>query len=129
MSKEMSFPGPSVEKYDNYLLNRKENWEKRKKLHPEIYKNAEYEDTLPLRDLKQEDGQGHCVVCDTMTYFKSLSDDVYVCSDECKQRFEWEECKKDISRLIDFCSYKQIFALKGIVEACLDGWGAFEVGD
>lgn len=118
-----------MKKYNDYLLNRKEDWMKKKELHPGIYKNAEYTDTLPLHDLKQEDEQGRCEICGTLTYFKSLGDDVYVCSDECKQRYEWGECKKDITRLIDYCTYKQIFALRGIVEACLEGWGCFEIGD
>ena len=76
------------DKYDDYLLDRREQWEESKKKRPALYGDAEYVDDLPVHGLKQEDVRGPCAVCGCETYFKHLQMDKYVCSDECKYALE-----------------------------------------
>lgn len=75
-------------KYDDYLLDRREKWEKDKKKRPKLYGNVEYNDPLPTYGLKQEETRGPCVICGYETFFKSLETDEYVCSNECKYALE-----------------------------------------
>lgn len=71
------------EKFDDYELNRKEQWEKSINKHFSN-EHIEYVDTLPMKGLKEENTPGKCIICNTLTHFKNLETDHYVCSNECK---------------------------------------------
>lgn len=73
-------------KYNNYLLNRKEQFEEIKKQRPQLLKDAKYIDTLPSKNLEEEKIEGNCIICNSKTFFKSTLTNHYICSDECKYK-------------------------------------------
>ncbi|NQI71489.1 hypothetical protein HO594_10125 [Streptococcus suis] len=71
-------------KFDEYLLNRREVWEQQKKVRPNLFKDALYEDSLPRLGLTEQRHRGTCVSCGHLTYFTSLKTKRFICSNECK---------------------------------------------
>ena len=71
------------EKFDNYLRNRREVWEQQKKARPNLFKDALYEDRLPILGLTEQRHRGTCVSCGHLTYFTSLKTKQFICSNEC----------------------------------------------
>lgn len=75
------------EKYNNYELNRREEWEKSIEKHFPMYKDtAEFIDSLPIKGLMEDSVEGECEICKDKTFFRELTTKKYVCSDECKYK-------------------------------------------
>ena len=72
-------------KYNDYELNREENYHKMMIKH---FPNIEYtyKDNLYIKNLEETKELNECVICKTLTYFKHISTNNYVCSDECKYK-------------------------------------------
>ena len=71
------------DKYDDYLMNRKERWEENKEKRPQLFGSAEYTDSLAIKGLEECTSAGSCMICSTDTHFISVKTGHYVCSDEC----------------------------------------------
>ena len=80
------------EKYDEYLLDRKEQWEMNKKKRPNLFKNAIYVDSLNVHELEEERIQEKCFICGNKTHFKNILTGHYVCSNECKYKDNDKHC-------------------------------------
>ncbi len=60
------------EKFDEYLRNRRKEWDYQKNIRPNLFKNAVYQDCLPNLGLTEQSFQEACVSCGELTYFTSL---------------------------------------------------------
>ena len=80
------------EKYNDYELNRKENFEENKRKRPQLFKDASYIDYLPQKNLFENKEMGKCIICGELTYFQHTLTNNFVCSDECKYK-DKEELK------------------------------------
>ena len=76
------------DKYKDYELNRKENFEENKKKRPLLFKNSEFIDNLSSKNLEQMQMEDNCIICGTKTFFKDITTQHYVCCDECKYEDE-----------------------------------------
>lgn len=72
------------QKYNEYELNRKEKWEEEKAKRPSLFNDAEYEDTLSVKGLIENESEQPCIICGHDTYFSNIKTGNYVCSDKCK---------------------------------------------
>ncbi|HEM5988478.1 TPA: hypothetical protein U2B37_000552 [Streptococcus suis] len=71
------------EKFDEYLRNRREEWDYQKNIRPNLFKTAVYQDCLPNLGLTEQSFQEACVSCGELTYFTSLKTKQFICSNEC----------------------------------------------
>lgn len=74
------------QKYNDYLLNRREVFEENKKKRPKLFGDAEYTDSLFMKELEESSEMGKCVCCEGETFFKNTKTGNFVCSDECKYK-------------------------------------------
>lgn len=72
------------DKYDNYLLNRRERFEETKAKRPILFSDAEYHEVLPTLQLIEDKNQNNCCICGCVTHFINRITLHPVCSDECK---------------------------------------------
>lgn len=79
------------EKFDSYLLNRKEKFEEAKKKRPMLFGDAEFVDTLPARKLEENNAQEPCAVCGDLTFFRNAITKHFVCSEKCRYADNGEE--------------------------------------
>ena len=70
--------------YNDYELNRKEKWELMKKHKPELFRKAEFVDSLYFKKLKENNIEEKCYICGNLTFFSNMITGHYVCSDKCK---------------------------------------------
>ena len=71
------------EKYNNYLLDRKEKWEKMIKKHfPD--ENVKYIDKIIALGLDEDKDIHKCIICESDTNFKNVKTGNFVCCDKCK---------------------------------------------
>lgn len=75
-------------KYDEYELDRYEQFLEMKRKRPQLMKDAVYTDHLPSKGLVEHSESKKCAICGTMTHFSSIKTGRYVCSDECKYKEE-----------------------------------------
>ncbi len=73
------------EKYNNYLLDRKEKWEKMIEKHFSGC-DVKYIDKLPILSLTESKETGKCIICGSDTNFKNIKTGNFVCCDMCKYK-------------------------------------------
>ena len=71
------------DKYDDWLMNRREEWEKIKKKLPALVGDAVYVDKLPALGLEEMSEPMACNICGSLTHFRDSENHIPVCSDKC----------------------------------------------